>query len=185
MQEPLPPKDRPRVGRTLRIGLAALLLTPINLAQEPEPPRWYFSGEEVELVELLDACASALGVSIDYDRAAIQGKVTIRSEEGFSKQAIWALANRQLLSRKLASVQASGEEALGIVAIGEAAKVARIEPDVRTALAGFVKTVKTLHYADPEKVAQNHTPQFFVDEGALPTGIRALANLAMDYLTAK
>ena len=39
--------------------------------------------------------------------------------------------------------------------------------------------------ADPEKVAQNHTPQFFVDEGALPTGIRALANLAMDYLTAK
>ena len=39
--------------------------------------------------------------------------------------------------------------------------------------------------ADPEKVAQNHTPQFFVDEGALPAGVRALASLAMDYLAGK
>jgi amidohydrolase len=39
--------------------------------------------------------------------------------------------------------------------------------------------------ADPAKVAENHSPYFFVDEGALPTGIRALANLAIDYLTAK
>ena len=36
--------------------------------------------------------------------------------------------------------------------------------------------------ADPAKVAANHSPNFFVDEGALPTGIRALANLALDYL---
>jgi amidohydrolase len=39
--------------------------------------------------------------------------------------------------------------------------------------------------ADLAKVAENHTPYFFVDEGALPTGIRAMANLAVDYLTAK
>ncbi|NOT31009.1 MAG: hypothetical protein HOP15_11225, partial [Planctomycetes bacterium] len=67
---------------------------------------------------------------------------------------MWALANRLLLSRKLAAVQASGEEALGIVALGEAAKVARIEPDVRAARAGFVKVLHTLHYADPEKTAE-------------------------------
>jgi amidohydrolase len=36
--------------------------------------------------------------------------------------------------------------------------------------------------ADPAKVAENHSPLFFVDEGALPTGIRALAHLAVDYL---
>lgn len=29
----------------------------------------------------------------------------------------------------------------------------------------------------------NHSPLFFVDEKALPTGVRALANLAVDYLT--
>ena len=36
--------------------------------------------------------------------------------------------------------------------------------------------------ADPTKVAENHSPFFFVDEGALPTGVRALANLAVDYM---
>jgi amidohydrolase len=32
--------------------------------------------------------------------------------------------------------------------------------------------------------ASNHSPDFFVDEGALPTGARALAHLATDYLFA-
>jgi amidohydrolase len=30
--------------------------------------------------------------------------------------------------------------------------------------------------------AANHSPRFFADEGALPVGVRALANLAVDYL---
>jgi amidohydrolase len=33
------------------------------------------------------------------------------------------------------------------------------------------------------KAPANHSPLFFVDEKALPTGVRALANLAVDYLT--
>lgn len=36
---------------------------------------------------------------------------------------------------------------------------------------------------DPSKVAPNHSPRFFVDEAALPTGVRALAYLAVDYLS--
>jgi len=36
--------------------------------------------------------------------------------------------------------------------------------------------------ADPARVAENHSPYFFVDEGALPVGVRALASLAIDYL---
>ncbi|MGE5837043.1 MAG: amidohydrolase [Acidobacteriota bacterium] len=39
--------------------------------------------------------------------------------------------------------------------------------------------------ADPSKVAANHSATFSVDEGALPAGIRALANLAIDYLSVK
>jgi amidohydrolase len=31
----------------------------------------------------------------------------------------------------------------------------------------------------------NHSPRFYVDEGALPTGARALAHLAVDYLLAR
>ncbi|MFC1574517.1 amidohydrolase [Gemmatimonadota bacterium] len=33
-----------------------------------------------------------------------------------------------------------------------------------------------------EDVAPNHSPYFFADEAALPVGVRALANLAVDYL---
>ena len=36
--------------------------------------------------------------------------------------------------------------------------------------------------SDPSKVAPNHSPRFFVDERALVPGIRALANLAVDFL---
>lgn len=36
---------------------------------------------------------------------------------------------------------------------------------------------------DPATVPTNHSPSFFVDEAALPIGVRALSNLAMDYLT--
>ena len=35
-----------------------------------------------------------------------------------------------------------------------------------------------------EDAAPNHSPRFFVDEGALPLGVRALAYLALDYLAA-
>jgi amidohydrolase len=35
---------------------------------------------------------------------------------------------------------------------------------------------------DPNTVAVNHSPLFFADEGALVTGVRAMTNLATDYL---
>jgi amidohydrolase len=35
---------------------------------------------------------------------------------------------------------------------------------------------------DWTKAAQNHSPLFFADEAALPVGVRALTNLAIDYL---
>jgi amidohydrolase len=38
--------------------------------------------------------------------------------------------------------------------------------------------------ADVGKAPQNHSPLFFVDEKALPTGVRALAHLTVDYLSA-
>src|SRR5688572_30795353 len=100
---------------------------------ETEGPRWFVTEEEVELVDLLNACVAGMDVALDYDRSQIQGKVTIRSGLGFSDEGMWSLANRALGSRKLASIQASGEEALGIVPVAEAAKLARIEPDVRAA----------------------------------------------------
>jgi metal-dependent amidase/aminoacylase/carboxypeptidase family protein len=36
---------------------------------------------------------------------------------------------------------------------------------------------------DPTKAAPNHSPNFFVDEGALVVGARTMASLAVNYLT--
>ena len=38
---------------------------------------------------------------------------------------------------------------------------------------------------DPAAAPRNHSPNFFADEGALPLGVRAMANLALDYLGAQ
>jgi len=37
---------------------------------------------------------------------------------------------------------------------------------------------------DPAKAAPNHSPNFFVDEKALVTGVRALAMVTVNYLGA-
>jgi amidohydrolase len=38
---------------------------------------------------------------------------------------------------------------------------------------------------DPAAAPQNHSPYFYADEGALPLGVRALAGLAVDFLTSR
>ena len=38
---------------------------------------------------------------------------------------------------------------------------------------------------DPATAPKNHSPSFFVDEGALPVGVKALVNLTVDYLSSK
>jgi amidohydrolase len=35
---------------------------------------------------------------------------------------------------------------------------------------------------DPLKAPSHHTPDFFIDESGLTLGIKALANLAVDYM---
>jgi len=36
--------------------------------------------------------------------------------------------------------------------------------------------------ADPEEMAPHHTPDFYIDESGMKTGVRALATLAIDYM---
>ena len=38
---------------------------------------------------------------------------------------------------------------------------------------------------NPDTAPRNHSPYFFADEGALPVGVRALASLTIDYMTAQ
>lgn len=41
----------------------------------------------------------------------------------------------------------------------------------------------TPHEQNPDEAAFNHSPQFFVDEAGLPTGVKALLTLALDVLS--
>jgi amidohydrolase len=36
--------------------------------------------------------------------------------------------------------------------------------------------------ADPSKVASHHTPDFFIDESGMITGVKAMLNLTLDYM---
>jgi amidohydrolase len=36
--------------------------------------------------------------------------------------------------------------------------------------------------ADPSKVASDHTPDFFIDESGMITGVKAMLNLTLDYM---
>ena len=40
----------------------------------------------------------------------------------------------------------------------------------------------TPKHVDPSKGTANHSPCFFADEAALPTGVRTMAGLAVDFL---
>ena len=54
----------------------------------------------------------------------------------------------------------------------------------------FAKTIPSVFFflgvtpkdKDLATASPNHSPLFFADEGALETGVRAMANLAADYL---
>ena len=54
----------------------------------------------------------------------------------------------------------------------------------------FTQTIPGLYFflgvlakgQDPSTAPRNHSPYFAADEGALPVGVRAMANLAVDYL---
>jgi amidohydrolase len=46
----------------------------------------------------------------------------------------------------------------------------------------FLTLGVTPRSADPDTVPVNHSPLFYADEGALPVGVRVLANLTVDYL---
>ena len=35
---------------------------------------------------------------------------------------------------------------------------------------------------DPSEAAPHHTPDFYIEESSMKTGVRALANLTIDYM---
>ncbi|MBL8764391.1 MAG: hypothetical protein JNM07_09000 [Phycisphaerae bacterium] len=76
----------------------------------------------MELVRLVDLCASRLSLNIEYDAAALKGSVTLRlDEDGLSDTELWTLLNRALASRGYTTIRVAGRAAYGVVKLAEAA----------------------------------------------------------------
>ena len=142
-----------RAGPALAV-LAALALARPVLGQDPEQDRWQVVGEPMELRELVEFCAGALGVGIDYQAEKLAGSVTIRSGPGLSIEGIWATTNRHLAAAGFACVQIPGEDTLSVVPLDKAARLARVEPRPDAAQAGYIRVVRPLASAVPDQVAE-------------------------------
>lgn len=82
----------------------------------------------IELARLVDLCAARLGISIDYDPAALKQTVTWRTPGTASDLQVWESANRLLAQRGLTTVRPAGSDGYTVVKLDEAPKSAQCEP---------------------------------------------------------
>jgi len=141
-------------GTACRAAVAAVACALAVRASHPSAQElWHVSEERVQLADLLDVCVSSFGFSLDYDREAVRAEVTVRSGPGVTPEAFWRMTNRLLAEHEFACVQAAGEDGLAIVALAEAASVARVETGaIDEARAGYVKVLHTLTHAKADEV---------------------------------
>ncbi len=128
----------------LLIGLSlaspsALAEIPVSLVlQQPKLDAIVTLPPTSDLPRLLDLVALRLKVQIDYDPASplLKGQqVTLRGGDGANGGAIsdgevWAVVSRLLVQRGMTSVRAPGSPSITVVKLEDAARLARIEPEV-------------------------------------------------------
>ncbi len=109
---------------------------------------------ELELARLVDLCAAKLGLTVEYDGAALKGAVTIRLGDNLTDQELWALTNELLASRGFASVQRPGSNVLSIVKIADAPGTSRIErPGFEDDRAGFAQLVIRAEHREVKEIS--------------------------------
>ena len=125
---------------------------------------------EIALSHMLDLCVDQLGLSIEYEASTLQHRVTVRQADSLAPDELWPLANRLLAGHDLTTIRLPGSEVFSVVAIAEAAKLARIEPTVwhpgSEAVgwgvddhpAGFIKVVMPLAHSSSADLTKLLTP---------------------------
>jgi hypothetical protein len=105
--------------------------------------RVYLSSERVPLRELLSALAMESKVILDLGGREVVGTVEVPTVEGgLTVSQLWRIVNEQLAANSLAIVQRPGTAGLSLVPMGEAAGLARIEPNgLAGAHSGYVRVL--------------------------------------------
>ncbi|MCC7011090.1 MAG: hypothetical protein IT454_00895 [Planctomycetes bacterium] len=113
------------------------------------------SESEIDLATVAEMCVSGLGVHLEYDRAKLDGRISLDRPGNFTPRELWDVFNRELAARSLASVQPPGHAGFKIVPLADAASTARVEaPNLSGALAGYVKLVVTLDHRKAEELVE-------------------------------
>lgn len=102
--------------------------TPTPDAQRDKEPKSRTSlNGELELARLIDLCAAKLGLTVEYDAAALKGAVTVRLGDNLTDAELWSLANELLASRGFATVRRPGSSVYSVVKVADAPAAAGIE----------------------------------------------------------
>lgn len=71
--------------------------TPASNAQEAkQAARWTFFESELDLVTVAEMCASGLGLHLEYDRAKLDGRISLDRPGNFTPRELWDVFNREL-----------------------------------------------------------------------------------------
>jgi len=144
----------PRLALTL-----LLLLVQVAGARQPASEEIRLAGE-IELKRLVDLAAERLDLNIEYEPNALNAKVTLRLGEGISDEGLWALVNRLLASRGLTTVRLPGDPAVGVVRLGDAHGLARVEESQAEGAgqAGYATIVVQPEHVAPGALAEALEP---------------------------
>src|SRR5690606_29942279 len=124
----------PRISRRLPGAACAILMSGLALSSqgasqpEPAPPQQshIIPAGQIELARLVDLAAQELGLSVEYDAAALKGSATLRLDAGLSGDELWQLVNRVLASRGFTTVRMAGDAAYSVVRLADAPNLSRI-----------------------------------------------------------
>jgi amidohydrolase len=141
--------------------------------------------ETVEMTGTIRTYDEAVRDQVHRDIATVAGKIAesagATAEVSISRGYDTTVNNEELTGRMLPVLERAADgrirRSLPVGASEDFSVFAQEAPGL------FVFLGITPEGQDPTKAAPNHSPNFFVDEGALVVGARTMASLAVNYLT--
>src|SRR6188768_3537030 len=139
-------------------GAAALVFfgsfAPAQDSTPSDSERWTVFQREEDLSDLIETASLAIRMPIEYSRADVTGKVSVRLAKAVTVDVLWEFTNRALLTRGLTTIQQPGSNALTVVKLADAMPLARLEDSLRGSRAGFVKILAQLAHERTDSVSE-------------------------------
>jgi general secretion pathway protein D len=159
----------------------ALALVAPRAAAQDRSKVWVLYEPQLELTLVAEMCAKGLELHVEYDPALLSGQLAIDRQGNYTSEEVWSVFNRELASRKLASVQPPGYTGVRIVPVQDAPLHARMErADLAGVRAGFIKVLVGLDHREGSDLAE--TVKLFLSTAGAVNPVREGGGLVItDY----